>query len=168
MVAVLLANLVRFAVPAGFLAWSLKDPAVAGYVFVAVAAVFAAYLFFADRTGRPEPDPSAWDPEEIEVLRKYHLAIKYPLGSKRFSFFLNGFRWSCLAWVPWLLWNRLWAPSAFLAAYFFLTAALSMRLLPDRRGEPGAAPVRRGAGHPSKGQGEIASRYGMNGAGAPA
>ena len=39
MVAVLLANLVRFAVPAGFLAWSLKDPAVAGYVFAAVAAV---------------------------------------------------------------------------------------------------------------------------------
>ena len=146
MVAVLLANLVRFAVPAGFLAWSLKDPAVAGYVFAAVAAVFAAYLFFADRTGRPEPDPSAWGPEEIEVLRKYHLAIKYPLGSKHFSFFLNGFRWSCLAWVSWLLWNRLWAPSTFLAAYFFLTAALSTRLDPyyyltdgANQGRPGSA-----------------------------
>ncbi len=146
MVAVLLANLVRFAVPVGFLAWSLKDPAVAGYVFAAAAAVFAGYLFFADRTGRPEPDPTAWGLEEIEVLRKYHLAIKYPLGSKRFSFFLNGFRWSCLAWVSWLLWNRLWAPSAFLAAYFFLTAALSSRLDPyyyltdgANRGRPGSA-----------------------------
>ena len=130
MLAILISNLTKFAVPLGLFIWSLFKPTIASYVFVVLAAIFVAYLFFIDIIDKPKPDPSIWTPTEIEILRIYHLAIQYPFGAKDFSCYLNGIRWSSFIWVPWLLWNHLWIPSAFLAINFFITASLSVRLDP--------------------------------------
>jgi hypothetical protein len=130
MIALLISNLVKFAIPLGLFIWSLFDPTTASYVFIGIATVFVAYLFFIDITGKPKPDPSIWNPEEIEAMRKYHLALRFPFGAKEFSVQLNGIRWSSLIWVPWLLWNQLWIPAGFLVINFFLTASLSVRLDP--------------------------------------
>jgi len=131
MVALLISNLMKFALPLGLFVWSLFSPATAGYAFIGITALFVAYLFFIDIIGKPKsPDPSIWDPEEIETLKKYHLAIKYPFGAKDFSCYLNGIRWSSIIWIPWLLWNHLWIPAVFLAVNFFLTASISVRLDP--------------------------------------
>ena len=102
----------------------------ASYAFVGLAAIFVAHLFFIDITGKPKPDPSIWTSDEIRVLRKYHLAIRFPFGARDFSCYLNGIRWSSLIWVPWLLWNHLWIPGAFLVVNFFVTGSLSVRLDP--------------------------------------
>jgi len=180
MFAILISNLIKFAVPLGIFVWSLFQPSIASYVFVGLAALFVSYLFFVDMTGKPNPDHLIWSPDEIEVMKKYHLvprnnrncghhreafrrrnslclrgvgdchvglrpprngevhkikcygvlAIRFPFGSKDFSCYLNGIRWSSLIWVPWLLWNHLWIPVGFLAINFFLTASLSVRLDP--------------------------------------
>lgn len=130
MIALLLGNLIKFAVPLGLFVWSLFHPTIAGYVFIGLTPVFVAHLFFIDIIGKPKPDPSIWNSEEMEALRKYHLAIRFPFGAKDFSCCLNGIRWSSLIWVPWLLWNHLWFPAVFLAINFFLTASLSVRLDP--------------------------------------
>jgi len=90
--AILISNLMKFAVPLGLFVWLLFQPAIASYVFVGLAAIFVAYLFFIDITGKPRPDPSIWIPDEIRVLRKYHLAIRFPFGAKDFSCYLNGIR----------------------------------------------------------------------------
>ena len=126
----LISNILKFAVPLGLFFWSLFKPTIAGYVFVGIAAIFVAYLFFIDITNKPKPDPLIWNTAEIEALRKYHLAIRFPFGAKDFSCYLNGIRWSSFIWVPWLLWNHLWIPSGFLAVNFFLTSSLSVRLDP--------------------------------------
>ena len=130
MFAILISNLIKFAVPLGLFVWSLFQPSIASYVFVGLAALFVSYLFFVDMTGKPNPDHLIWSPDQIEVMKKYHLAIRFPFGSKDFSCYLNGIRWSSLIWVPWLLWNHLWIPAGFLAINFFLTASLSVRLDP--------------------------------------
>ena len=126
----LISNLMKFGVPLGLFVWSLFHPKIASYVFVGLAAIFVAYLFFIDITGKPIPDSSIWTRDEIQALRKYHLAIKFPFVSKDFSCYLNGIRWSSFIWAPWLLWNRLWIPAVFLVVNFFVTASLSVRLDP--------------------------------------
>ncbi len=128
--AILISNLMKFAVPLGLFVWSLFHPTIASYVFVGLAAIFEVYLFFIDITGKPKPDPSTWTRDEIQVLRKYHLAIRFPFGAKDFSCYLNGIRWSSLIWVPWLLWNHLWIPASFLVVNFLVTTSLSVRLDP--------------------------------------
>jgi len=130
MIAILISNLMKFGVPLGFFIWSLFQPRIASYVFVVLAAVFVAYLFIIDIANKPKPDPDVWTTDEIYIMRKYHLAIKFPFGARDFSCYLNGIRWSSLVWVPWLLWNHLWIPAGFLAINFFLTASLSVRLDP--------------------------------------
>ncbi len=128
--AILISSLMKFAVPLGLFVWSLFQPTIASYVFVGLAALFVGYIFFIDITNRPKPDPLLWTPDEIKVLRDYHLALKFSFGAKDFSCYLNGIRWSSLIWVPWLLWNHLWIPAGFLVVNFFVTASLSVRLDP--------------------------------------
>jgi len=130
MITFILSNLIKFAVPMGLFVWSLFQAAIASYVFVGLAALFVAYLFFIDITNRPKPDPLLWAPDEIEIMQKYHLALRFPFGARDLSCYLNGIRWSSLIWVPWLLWNHLWIPAAFLVVNFFVTASLSTRLDP--------------------------------------
>jgi hypothetical protein len=130
MFAFILSNLMKFAVPMGLFVWSLFHPTLASYVFVGLAAVFVAYLFFIDLANRPQPDSLMWTPDEIKVIREYHLALRFPFGARDFSCYLNGIRWSSLVWIPWMLWNHLWIPAGFLTVNFFVTASLSGRLDP--------------------------------------
>ena len=123
-------NLIKFAFPLVMFLWSLFHTTVASYAFVVLAGLFVAYLFFMDKGTRPEPDPELWTPDEIKVIREYHLALRFPFGARDFSCHLNGIRWSSLIWIPWMLWHRLWVPAGFLAVNFLATASLSVRLDP--------------------------------------
>jgi hypothetical protein len=126
----ILNNLVKFAVPIGMFIWSLFQPTIAGYSYVAISTIFSAYLFFIDIAGKPQPDPLLLSPNEIRVLKLYHLAIRFPYASRDLSCCLNGIRLSSFVWVPWLLYDGLWIPAVFFIAYFFVTASLSVRLDP--------------------------------------
>ena len=145
MLVLFLSNLMRLLVPLGLFVWSLFQPAVAGYVFMVLAAALAGYLFFADIASRLNiaicgsgscaygflPGLSSiWTANEIKILRRYHLALRFPSGANMFSCCLNGIRLSALLWVPWLLWNSLWIPAGFFVLYSLLTASLSVRLDP--------------------------------------
>ncbi len=140
-----LSNLTRLLVPLGFFVWSLFQPAIAAWVFMALATGLAGYLFFADIASRPKiavcgsgpcaygylpGDSSSWAPNEIKILRRYHLALRFPFAANTFSCCLNGIRLSTILWVPWLLWNTLWIPAGFLILYFCLTSFLAVRLDP--------------------------------------
>jgi hypothetical protein len=145
MLVLFLSNLIRLTVPLTLFVWSLFQPAVAGYVFVGLAAVIASVLFFADIGSRPNitvrgygscaigflpGSSSMWTADEIRILRRYHLALRFPFAANMFSYCLNGIRLSVLLWVPWLLWNHLWIPGGFLVLYFVLTGSISVRLDP--------------------------------------
>jgi hypothetical protein len=79
---------------------------------------------------KPNPDPASWTEEEIKVIRKYHISLRYPFGAKDMSVVLNGFRWSAILWIPLLLWNQMWVFAVILAANFLITGGLSVRLDP--------------------------------------
>jgi hypothetical protein len=66
----------------------------------------------------------------MELIEKYHIALRYQFASKDLSVVLNGFRWSVLLWIPLLLWNHMWIFALILAANFLITAGLSVRLDP--------------------------------------
>jgi len=123
-------TLYYWSVPLAFFIWSLFNLQTAAYAFIAVQILFEGYLFLGDRMGRPKPEPSDWTAEEIEIRRKYHLSYQNPFRAQKLSGLLNGFRLSVIFWLPWLLWNELWIPVAFLIVNFFITASLSVRLNP--------------------------------------
>jgi len=125
----LLLKLVYWIVPLGIFVWSLFQPPIASYVFIPTA-LFEGWLYLTDIFGKPSLDSSIWSPDEIEIIRKYHVSLRYPFGAKDMSVVLNGFRWSTLLWVPWLLWNHLWICAAVIAVNFFVTGSLSVRLDP--------------------------------------
>ncbi len=126
----ILFKLLYWSIPLGLFVWSLFSPATATYLFLAAATIFEGYLFFIDGANKPKPDTSRWSQEEIDVIRKYHIALRYPFGARDMSVVLNGFRWSALLWVPWLLWNQMWVSSALIAINFFITGSIAVRLDP--------------------------------------
>ncbi len=99
----ILSKLLYWSVPLGLFVWSLFSPTIATYLFLTAAAIFEGYLFFIDGANKPKPAPSRWSQEEIYVIRKYHIALSYPFGARDMSIVLNGFRWSALLWVPWVV-----------------------------------------------------------------
>jgi hypothetical protein len=130
MIAFILSNVMKFAVPMALFVWSIFQPAIASYVFVSLVAIFVGYLFFDDIANRPKPDPGVWTPAEATVIRNYHLALRFPLGARDFSCYLNGIRLSSFIWVPWMLWNHLWIPASFLVINFVITLSIAVRLDP--------------------------------------
>lgn len=125
-------GLLKILFPLGFLIWSFFQPQIASYVFSSIAAGLLIYLYFTDITLRPSRGEVSfrWTCEETEIIRKYYLALRWPLGARVFSNLLNGIRLSTIIWVPWLLWNKVWIPASFLALYFFISASISVRLDP--------------------------------------
>jgi hypothetical protein len=109
--------------------WALFMPQIAGYSYIAIYALFAGYLLLIDKF-KPNPDPEKWTSEEIETIRKYHLALKFSFGAKDMSVFLNGFRWASILWIILFLINQMWFAAAFLVFAFFITADISVRLDP--------------------------------------
>jgi len=123
-------KLIYWSVPLGLFIWSIFQPTMAVYVFIGIIILFEGYLFFVDIFCKPNPSPLLWAPDEIKIIKKYHISFRYPFGAKDISVILNGFRWSTLLWVPWLLWNHIWVPASFIAINFFITSSLSVRLDP--------------------------------------
>jgi hypothetical protein len=122
--------LIKVVIPFGLFIWSIFMPVVGGYTFVGLYLAFQAYLLLID-SSKPNPDPSKWDTDEIEIIRKYHLALRFPFGANTMSTQLNGIRWTGLfIFTPWFLWNQMWIAAAVAAISFFVTASIAVRLDP--------------------------------------
>jgi len=104
-------------------------PYAAGYTYVGIYALFAGYLLLIDRL-KPNPSTDRYSLKEVEIIKKYHLALKFSFGAKDMSVFLNGFRWSGILWVILFLFNQMWIPAIFTVITFFITADISVRLDP--------------------------------------
>lgn len=126
----ILIKLIYWSVPLGLFIWSIFNPTTAAYSFIAIAAVFEGYLYFLDIFTKPSPDPVRWDVEEIESIKKYHVALRFPFGAREMSNILNGFRFVAFLWVPWLLWNQMWLLAVILSLNFLFTGSLAVRLDP--------------------------------------
>lgn len=129
MVGIIISNIQKFFVPLGLFIWALFMPHAAGYTYVAIYGLFAGYLFLIDKM-KPNPDPEKWSTKEIEIIKKYNLALKFPFGAKDMSVYLNGFRWASILWVILFLFNQMWFSALFLVVSFFITASISVRLDP--------------------------------------
>jgi tetratricopeptide (TPR) repeat protein len=129
MFALILSNVMRFFVPLSLFVWGLFMPHAAGYTYLGIYALFAGYLILIDRL-KPNPSTDKYSLEEIEIIKKYHLALKFSFGAKDMSVFLNGFRWSGILWVILFLFNQMWIPAIFTVVAFFITAGISVRLDP--------------------------------------
>lgn len=119
----------RLIFPVIMFIWSLINFALPSYIYSGIVVLFSVYLIFIDML-KPTPDSSAYSEREIQIIRKYHLYIKYPSGSKIFSIVLNTFRWSAIVWVPWLYWNHSWILGSILLLNFIFLGGLSVRLDP--------------------------------------
>ena len=109
--------------------WGYFSPVYAAYTFTAIYALFFAYLMFMD-SFRTEP-AGLWDSEEKELISKYHLALRFPMGAKLFCTTLNSFRFPGLfLWFPWLLWNKIWWISAIQLVIFFASSSITIKLDP--------------------------------------
>jgi hypothetical protein len=126
----LIGNITKAFIPLCLFVWALLMPTAGSYTFIALYTAFWAYLSFADLFGKPKPDPSKWSANEIAVLQRYHLALKYRFGARTMSCQLNGFRMVGLLFAPWLLWNHMWVAAAIVVAAFFVTGSMSVRLDP--------------------------------------
>ena len=80
-------------------------PRISGYILLVLYGLFTGYLFLIDAR-KPNPEPAKFSAEEIVIIKKYHLALRYPFGAKDMSVYLNGFRWSSILWVFLFLWNQ--------------------------------------------------------------
>jgi hypothetical protein len=123
-------NIIKGFIPLCLFIWAIFMLKAGSYTFIGLYVAFQAYLFFID-SRKPKPDPSEWSIDEIEIIRKYHLALKFPFGSKTMSSQLNGFRWIGLLFLtPLLLWNHMWIAAAVVVISFFITGSISVRLDP--------------------------------------
>lgn len=119
----------------GTLIWSFFSPPLAAKVFLILVAVFEGYIFLMSRTGRTDhleafSAPHYFNPDEVTVIKKYHLYFKFPLASRDFSAALSAIQLSAFVWVPWLLYQDLWLTAIAIGANYFIAAPLAMQLNP--------------------------------------
>jgi hypothetical protein len=119
----------------GTLIWSFFSPPLAAKVFLILVAIFEGYIFLMSRTGRPDQleafsAPHYFNPDEIAVIKKYHLYFKFPFASRDFSAALSAIQLSAFVWVPWLLYQGLWLTAIAIGANYFIAAPLAMQLNP--------------------------------------
>jgi hypothetical protein len=129
MILIIIVNLIRFWFPFIFFIWSLYNLTISTYIYTTIVILHSLYLIFLDFL-KPSPNPKKFNKTEIELIRQYHLFLRYPLGSKFHSIILNTFRWSAILWTPWLYWNSYWLSGSLLLVNFILLAGLSVRLDP--------------------------------------
>lgn len=120
----------------GTLVWSYFDPLWASKVFLfGFIGLFEGYIFLMSRVGRPdglEPftEPLYLNPDEVTVVKKYHLFFKFPFASRQFSGAMSGIQLSTFIWVPWLLYNGLWFTAVAIGGNYFAASFLAMQLNP--------------------------------------
>lgn len=129
LIVLILSNFIKFVVPLGLFVWALFMPRAAGYTYLVLYGLFAGYLFLID-SFKPKPDQQRWTAEEIEIIRKYYLALRFSFGAKDMSVYLNGFRWAGILWLILFLFNQMWFAAGFVTVAFFVTADISVRLDP--------------------------------------
>lgn len=118
------------------LVWSFFNPIWASRVFLFVfIAAFEGYIFLMSRAGRPDhleafTEPFYLSPDELTVVKKYHLFFKFPFASRDFSGALSGIQLSTVIWVPWLLYNDMWLTAIAIGLNYFIVAPLAMQLNP--------------------------------------
>ncbi len=128
--AIIISNLIKGFIPFSIFTWSIFMPQAGGYTYAVLYVLFVVYLFVID-SNKPSPDPSIWTLDEIDILKKYHLALRFSFGAQTMSCHLNGFRWiGLLLLTPWVLWNHMWITGAVLVVTFFVTGSISVRLDP--------------------------------------
>ena len=109
--------------------WSLFQPEEAGTGFASIYILLFMCLFFGD-ISKPKIDPNMWIPEEIKVIKNYHVALRYPYGAKICSVLLNGFRWTSILLGIWMAINGIWFCVILFVILFIITAPISVRLDP--------------------------------------
>lgn len=116
--------------------WSFFTPLWASKVFLfGFIMAFESYIYLMSRVGRPdnlEPfsEPFYFNPEEVAVVKKYHLFFKFPFASREFSGAISGIQLSSFIWVPWLLYNGLWITAIAIGTNYFIAGWLAMQLNP--------------------------------------
>ena len=107
-------------------------------VYASSVTLFASFCIFLDWSGRsdiPKTQAQAfltdnwfrWRTEELAIIRKYHIFIRYSISAKIFSCTLNAFRLSCFAWVPWMLWSHSWILGALLVLFYLASGGVALR-----------------------------------------
>jgi len=103
---------------------------IGSYGFIVFYAAFQVYLFNIDNW-KPNLESLELSFDELEIIKKYKLALFFPYGSKIASSFLNGFRWFGLfIFVPLFLFHQMWYSASFIVISFFITGSISVRLDP--------------------------------------
>lgn len=120
----------------GTLIWSFFNPLLASAVFLFVfVLIFEGYIYFVSRTDRPHhlkswSDPFNLNPDEVLVVKKYHLFFKFPTASLQFSRTISAIQLSSLIWVPWLIHSRIWFSAILILINYFISERLAMQLNP--------------------------------------
>lgn len=119
----------------GNLIWSFFNPVLAAKVFIILVGLFEGYIILMSRIGRPDNlgafnPPYYLNPDEVAVVKRYHLFFRFPFASRELSAALSGIQLSSLVWVPWLLYQQEWLAAIALALNFFIAATLAMQLNP--------------------------------------
>jgi len=134
----------------GTLIWSFFEPLWASKIFLfGFILAFEGYIYLMSRAGRPdnlEPfsEPFYLTPDEVSVVKKYHLFFKFPFASREFSGALSAVQLSSFIWVPWLLYSGLWLTAIAIGFNYFIAGWLAMQLNPRlflQRGANGPAAV---------------------------
>ena len=134
----ILVLVLRGFIPIGMLIWAFYSPELATYIYLSITIVIEGYLFIIDYL-KPEPDANKWSAEEIEIIKKYHIVLRYPSTSIKLSGLLDVFRLSAMVWIPFTIWKNLWVGSIFFFINYIIANSIIVKLdpffyLPDRIG----------------------------------
>jgi Sel1 repeat-containing protein len=117
----------RWVIPSGMLVWSFFMPRAGTYTYVGFHLFLFAVMLVLEST-RPEPNTSLWTDDEIDIRRKYCLALRDPAGALRMYWFLCRFQWGTDLLLFWMFWNYMWITGAIVIVIGFVTVPLSRRL----------------------------------------
>ena len=119
----------------GCLVWSYFEPSLASKVFIISFTLYEGYIYLMSLTGQPRhleafTAPFYLNPEEVAVVKKYHLFFKFPMASSDFSAACSIIQLSSFIWVPWLLYQGLWPNAISIGANSFIAAYFATKLNP--------------------------------------
>lgn len=116
--------------------WSFFEPSLASKIFLFVFIVgFEGYIFLMWLAGKPRhlrpfTEPLFLAPDEVSVVKKYHLYFKFPFASRQFSGAISFVQILSFVWVPWLLYKGYWLTGVIIGINYFIAGSLAMQLNP--------------------------------------
>ena len=108
---------------------SFKHFTFAAYAYSGYLVLFALYIL-ALESNRPQPDPQMWNDFEIHVIRRYHVALKYPRTANDIACQINGHQMAAWIWIPWFLYHRFWAGPVVMLLFHFIIGRKQIVLAP--------------------------------------